>query len=308
MKKAIRNTFFPTVCIFLFFTFPLSADSPLEEQVKTLLEDFSEEIIDAGGRIEYFETLLLSTIDDDSLYNMEVLRFYLEEKIEELKKGKDASTIETSERIGSGGSVPRGDLTIPNINKDADLLAILGKEYTDSRYQSTRREEPFSLIVRNADGAVYPVQSINGRNVIMVKKDSEYRIVVENLLMEEISASIFIDGINTLFQERELPSAGYKWVVDPLSRLVLPGWQHDNSRSSSFRFIETDSEAAATLGYADVQGLITAVFYVKETQPPRITRETAAGFGENNAHSMQEVYTSHKKAVRIVQIWYEFEH
>ncbi len=234
MRETIRNIFFPAACIFfifLFFAFPLSADSPLDEQLETLLEDFSEEIVDAGGRIEDFENLLLSTIDGDGPYNMEVLRFYLEEKIEELKKGKEASNRETNERIGSGGSVPRGESdNTKHDNKDADLLAMLGKEYTDSRYQGTGREDPFSLIVRSADGAVYPVQSINGRNVIMVKKDSEYRIVVENLSMEEISVSVFIDGANTLFLERELPSAGYKWLVSPLSRLVLPGWQHDRQQ------------------------------------------------------------------------------
>ncbi|MDR2898394.1 MAG: hypothetical protein LBU99_06210 [Spirochaetaceae bacterium] len=356
MRRNGNSRFFEAVCVIgvlLFFAFPLSGESSLDGQLKILLAEFSEQIEEAGISIQEFESLLIS--DSDRPYEMEVLRLYLEKKIGDLKQsagaedGAAAVVGKKTERIGSGGTTPRGirvtasvqeredsvDISVSfprtaktsiRLAKEPDLIALLGQEYTDSRYASAGGGELFSLVVRGADGSAYPVRRVNGRSVITVQRGTGYRIVLENRLSEEISAAVFVDGINTILQGRELPSTGYKWVVDSNSRFVLPGWQHDNSRVSSFIFTDSGSGAAARLGYGESPGVITAVFYVQEKEPERSQGNyslgnrgvgnsaavrsigAATGYGEAASGSVQEVYTENvKRAVRIIQLWYEFD-
>lgn len=338
MKQRKCHNLLPCLLLAFFcFAFPLYADSPLDEQLKTLLEEFSQQIEEAGSSIEYFETLLLADTDRPS--DMEVLRLYLEKKIEDFKQTRRVSegrnNGERNERIGSGGSVPRGgivnasvqerddsiDLSVSfsenaktsmRLNKDADLIALLGQEMFDRQFVSLGTASPFSLMVINTNGSAYPVRRVNGRNVIKIKKDTSYQLVLENRFSEAVSVSVFIDGINTIFLERELPSVGLKWLVDPRSRFVLPGWQFNNNSVSSFVFTDSASGAAARLGYDITQGLITAVFYIEEkVQISGKSRGSlaATGFGEQYTQSLQEVYSAPaKKAVQIIQIYYEFDH
>jgi hypothetical protein len=227
-----------------------------------------------------------------------------------------AEVSEQDDGIDISVSLPDSPGVSINIPLDPDLMAILGKEYTDpvelAALASSGGASPFSLSLYPAGGAAYPAVRKDNRNTITVRPDTPYRIVLENRSNETVSASVFIDGVNTIYQTRELPSGGYKWVLNPQSRTALPGWQYKNNTAAPFVFTNPQSSIAAQIGYPSGTGRVTVVFYV-EPRPATASagvRRGIAGTGAGAAQSNQvseRAAGGEKKAVQIIQIWYEFE-
>lgn len=310
-------------------------------EIDRLVREFAEKIEAAGYNIDEFERMII--FDTHNSHDEAILRFYLEERLKQiaqptLPQNKDSpATTALIPRKTTGATSQRGlsviadimpSATSVNISlvdgsgrfkstvsvcKDSDLIALLGEELSDipalTRLSSSDGSPPFSVSIRSTNGSLYPILQHDGYHSVSIPIGSTYSIILENGSYETMSASVFIDGLNTIYQVRELPSTGLKWVIDPMTRIAITGWQISDVSSRTFKLTEAGDSVAATKGMDYAVGVITVVFFESEYVPSNKSESSRSlsgtGIGGSSANSIQEVATSGtKRAIQVLQLRY----
>jgi hypothetical protein len=155
------------------------------------------------------------------------------------------------------------------VSLSPEVSALAGMETLEPEAASrlgAAGDKPYGLSVTTAAGGK-PVYRLGDQSWIMAVPGEEYRIVLENDTDRRVGAALLIDGINTAFMKRESPAGAVKWVLEPRSRAVVPGWQVDNGTARKFVFSGKEESLAAEKGVTEEIGLITASFYPEERSP-----------------------------------------
>jgi hypothetical protein len=325
-----------------FFSLHAQSDSSqtlTDRQIMALLQEF-EERISASTKytLKDFKNLFISGAENKdgqgTPLNYEQLRLYIAEQIQQYEQNNNYR--DPVKPLTNHADVPRGLVVTGNLPggetfklplqlpDDADVRALFGEEYTDGQALAAlgtgQRLPPYELVVKNSSGIPYQVKTLNGKRAIKVSP-GRYTIDIINRSNEKVFVCVLIDGINQIYMGRELPSTGVKMILEPGKTYSLEGWQRDDRTTTGFQFTGAGDSVAARMGHTGQTGRITAVFYV-ETDPPlnqgpmNITRESnqatergSAGTGEGpsqGTNSVQYVASGEKKAVQIIQIWYDF--
>jgi len=117
-----------------------------------------------------------------------------------------------------------------------------------------------------------------------------YAIKLTNRSMHRVAVALFIDGLNTIGQQREVPSTGKKWLLEPNQSVLVSGWQVDEKTCRQFIFVGASKSLAARKFYTEQIGLITAAFY-PEMQPDRTapaSGEETRGLGTGEGNDIQQ--------------------
>jgi len=118
----------------------------------------------------------------------------------------------------------------------------------------------------------------DGESWILAKPNEDYEIEITNGSDKTVGVALYIDGINTAFMRRELPSAGSKWILAPKSTTLIRGWQADMGSARKFVFAGKEESLAASKGYNAKIGIISASFF-PEAPTGRGTQEAETKAG-----------------------------
>ena len=203
---------------------------------------------------------------------------------------------------------PRLPLPAAEVGWDADLLALAGASHGLDETRALRpkladvvaRSEPASdrvapvldpaglfglqLIVA---GGIRAPESREGEAVVAVEPDEEYVLRLTNRSSETVGVALFVDGLNTVGQKVERPSAGPKWLVEPGRSIDVAGWQIDGQTRRPFTVVEGAQSVAADAGEVDALGLITASYFAAASSP-RVgdeVRDLPIGTGQGAAEA-----------------------
>ncbi|MBI2297812.1 MAG: hypothetical protein HYU66_02455 [Armatimonadetes bacterium] len=192
-------------------------------------------------------------------------------------------------RLPDGPTVGLPTLDLP---LDGDLLALGGESYAVDEQRGVRPVCHYVLrLARDRDDRP-PVMDpaclfrlellVDGRPrqpeqrgreaVAKLGLGQTYSLRITNNSHERMGVALFVDGLNTVGQKRELPSAGLKWIVGPGHTVEVKGWQLGLELRRAFTVVGAGESVAGQRGLTDQLGLITASFYA-EAQP-------AAGGGD----------------------------
>jgi Caspase domain len=98
--------------------------------------------------------------------------------------------------------------------------------------------------------------------VLSVKKDEIVELKVTNNFADRVAMNLYVDGLNTIGQRRELIGKGSAWVMDPGKTYTIPGWfLPETSTLKRFQFVDLPQSVAGRKNFGDSIGRITAAFY-----------------------------------------------
>lgn len=160
--------------------------------------------------------------------------------------------------------VPKDMPTDPR-QLDKELCAAL-KTGLDHPLQT--EDCPYRISVKTK-GDVRPLQAIDGYSVVELNPDEEYSIVLNNGSDKPVYVALFVDGVNTIGKQRELPADTPRfrhWYLKPNSGdRPIEGWYTKNESKDEyiekFTIVPRENSVAEGLGWSDNIGSITAVFY-----------------------------------------------
>lgn len=190
---------------------------------------------------------------------------------------------------------------------DADLLALCGQSYAADEQRglrpalrdvvsAARAAERRPPAVMEPAGAFSLRLLVDGRErepaqrgreaVSRVREGESYTIRLANDSAERVGVALFIDGLNTIGQRRELPSVGLKWILEPGESIDVEGWQLGDQRRE-FRVVDASRSVAGGLGLTDELGLISASFFAADDSgvPAEERRGLQVGTGEGQSAS-----------------------
>ncbi len=165
---------------------------------------------------------------------------------------------------------------------------------------------PYSVRIWVDGRAVEPI--FKGREMVVgVAPGTQYAIELGNHSDKTVAVSLLIDGLNSIGQERVLPSEGRKWVLAAGKRAVIRGWQIDNRMAREFVFVGAQDSLAYRKGFYEDIGLITACFYPEKAQGgPSVRGVVGTGEGAEIKSHVREVNLIHEPApAAIINIRYD---
>lgn len=129
---------------------------------------------------------------------------------------------------------------------------------------------PFAIRIRRSsrhdgDYTAMPVQSVNGRPFVDLKKGDFYTVDILNESPIDIGAAVLVDGINTMrfAKDPNIKSSG-KWIIRPDKKFhPILGWYKSQGFDGVDRFEVTDAKGAVAvqLGEAHSTGMIQVHFF-----------------------------------------------
>ncbi len=180
---------------------------------------------------------------------------------------------------------------------DADLLTLFGVSLAVPADKPTNNQQivqqalkpvskknnPFSNSDFNlqvvVNGKSKPLYLKNGNVYISGKASEEYILRITNNSKRRAAVALFIDGLNTIAQKRELASSATKWILDAGQTADIQGWQMSDNMARKFVFVGSGESVAAKQHYTDEMGIITAAFYPEQEKRPVIIEEVSKGLG-----------------------------
>jgi len=183
------------------------------------------------------------------------------------------------------------------LDLDADLLTLFGASAvipagkpTNNQQIVQQAQKPVSKInnpFSNSDfnlqvvvnGKSKPLYLKDGNVYISGKPSEEYILRITNNSKHRAAVALFIDGLNTIAQKRELASGATKWILDAGQTADIQGWQMTDKVARKFVFVGSEESVAAKQHYTDEMGIITAAFYPEKEEPPVSIEEVSKGLG-----------------------------
>ena len=216
-------------------------------------------------------------------------------------------TLEVSCRIIRYPDAINKGAAMVKIEMDPDLLGLFGASAVlrqPPKEERARREQlvetatgpqpprpdpdaPFALEIL-VNGRPLPRYYRDGQSYVPAVQGDVYQIRLTNRTPGRVAVALFIDGLNTIAQRRELASSAVKWVIGPRQSVVVPGWQIDLQTSRQFVFVTAGESLAARKRFTEEIGLITATVY-PEIATSEETRGLGTGEGEEIEHQVHEV-------------------
>jgi curli biogenesis system outer membrane secretion channel CsgG len=193
----------------------------------------------------------------------------------------------------------------------SDVAALLGLATSSPTLASLSAGSASPFSVRVLSGGKPKTEYVLGKERwILAKPQEAYAIELRNDSDKRVGVALFIDGINTAFMRRELPSSGVKWVLEPKSVAIIPGWQADMGTARAFVFTGRDQSLAAGMGYSAEIGIISASFYVETRDPAKGEQNSGmAGTGAGDAlgHQVTAVSVSLESApAEVIVLRYDY--
>ena len=98
--------------------------------------------------------------------------------------------------------------------------------------------------------------------VMGVKAGEIMELKVTNGFLDKVAMNLYVDGLNTIDQRRELIGKGSAWVMEPGKTYTFPGWVfRDTETLKRFQFVDLPKSVAGRQNFGDSIGTITAAFY-----------------------------------------------
>ena len=136
------------------------------------------------------------------------------------------------------------------------------------------------------DGVPLQEYYARGKTYIEATEGREYSVSIHNPLGVRVAVALAVDGMNSIDARRTTAYEASKWVIEPYGDITVSGWQMSGSRARRFYFTNSRDSYGAKLGQTANLGVISAVFYRENRQPPiTITpRRNEDGAGDNKEY------------------------
>jgi curli biogenesis system outer membrane secretion channel CsgG len=189
----------------------------------------------------------------------------------------------------------------------SDVAALLGMERKGDTLAelSIAGRSPFGM--RVIAGGKAKAEHVSGDDSwVLAKPGERYGIELRNDSDRRVGVALYVDGINSIYMRRELPSAGLKWVLEPRTTVIVPGWQADLGTAREFFFSGKAESLAASIGYLDELGIISASFYPETASPSK--GEAGTGVGGAFGNEVREVRVMLESVpAEIIVIKYDYK-
>ena len=171
-------------------------------------------------------------------------------------------------------AVNLGSVTV-KFELDPDLLGLFGVSYHHPAEKPSKPEIvqaalhpdtgaapacPYAVEVL-AGGVPAPLYTHQGNLYLPATSGEVFAVRLTNHTDRAVAVALFLDGLNSIFARRELPSQATRWVVAAHTSAVVNGWQEDMERRRQFVFVTSDESLAARRHFTEQLGLITAAFF-----------------------------------------------
>jgi hypothetical protein len=134
-------------------------------------------------------------------------------------------------------------------NKDFNVKYLLAIQ-EDGRLLHEARHQAYGFRVEILDDSqgVKSESSKNGRPYVTAFKGERYSVRLYNPLPVRVAVNLTVDGLNSISGKPSGISDGQKWMIDPYSSIIIPGWQVSGGESRRFFFTDKPKSYAKWQG------------------------------------------------------------
>jgi hypothetical protein len=143
------------------------------------------------------------------------------------------------------------------------------------RHEVRRQPQGFRIEVVDDSEGVKGEVSKAGRPFVTAHKGERYSIRLYNPLPVRVAVNLTVDGLNSISGKPSGIADGDKWMVEPHSTVIIPGWQVSGAESRRFFFTDKPKSYAQWRGemlgkdLATNCGVIGAAFFWNQAELDR---------------------------------------